>query len=163
MKSKNWLYSTHPHGYRIDEDGIGRYENICAIREITPEEVAIGTEWVCDRYANIVDYIHGCGNARGYSPSAYPDIYLHVKYLTDIKAQYAKYFYHGNFVSMFKEPVPTGVRSAKFVSKDGDYIVAFWNTTGKDVAFQLYGKAITVRANDVAVMEYKEHLCTPSF
>lgn len=209
--------STHPHGYRIDEDGIGRYENICAIREITPEDVAIGTEWVCDRYANLVDYIHGCGNAHGYSPSAYPDIYLHtfpgvhisnrflhdniegfrnhlnyafvygmifdvciyrgrvcgiaglpdyaehVKYLIDIKAQYAKYFYHGNFVSMFKEPIPNEVRSAKFVSKDGDYIVAFWNTTGKDVAFNLYGKAITVRANDVSVMEYKEHLCTPSF
>jgi hypothetical protein len=36
--------SAHPHGYRIDEDGMGRFENIGAIREITPQNVAIGTE-----------------------------------------------------------------------------------------------------------------------
>ena len=69
--------TTHPHGNRIDEDGMGRYENICAIREITPPEKAIGTEWVCDRYANLVDYIHGCGTGQTYTPAAFPDIYLH--------------------------------------------------------------------------------------
>ena len=86
--------------------------------------------------------------------SGLPDYAEHVKYLTNIKSQYAKYFYHGNFVSMFKEPVPCGVRSAKFVSKDGSYIVAFWNTTAEDVTFELYNKTITVKSKDVAVMEY---------
>ena len=69
--------TTHLHGNRIDEDGMGRYENICAIRGITPPEKAIGTEWVCDRYANLVDYIHGCGTGQTYTPAAFPDIYLH--------------------------------------------------------------------------------------
>lgn len=69
--------SEHPHGYRIDEDGMGRFENIGAIREITPQNVAIGTESVCDRYANLVDYVHGCGNGNAYTPNAYPDLYLH--------------------------------------------------------------------------------------
>ena len=55
---------------------------------------------------------------------------------------------------MFKEPVPAGVRSAKFVAEDGDYIVAFWNTTEVDTKFELYGKEVYVAAKDVAVMEY---------
>ena len=69
--------ASHPHGNRIDEDGMGRYENIRAIREITPAGKAIGTEWMCDRYANLVDYVHGCGTAFNYTPDAFPDIYLH--------------------------------------------------------------------------------------
>ncbi len=200
--------SSHPHGSRIDEDGIGRYENIRAIRAITPAGKAIGTEWVCDRYANLVDYIHGCGTGQTYYPAAFPDIYLHtfpgihvsnrfihddkdgfrdhlnyafvyglifdvciyrgrvcgiagipeyaehVRYLTDIKAKYHKYFYRGRFESMFGEPVPSGIRSAKFHAEDGDFLVSFWNTTGRDAEFTLYGREIKIPAHEVAVMEY---------
>ena len=201
--------TTHPHGNRIDEDGMGRYENICAIREITPPDKAIGTEWVCDRYANLVDYIHGCGTGQTYTPAAFPDIYLHtfpgihisnrfihddkpgfrdhlnyafvyglifdvciyrgrvcgiagvpdyaehVKYLTDLKEKYHDYFYHGRFESMFGEPVPAGIRSAKFRYGNG-YLVTFWNTTDKDASFVLYGKEITAAAKDVTAAEYTE-------
>ena len=69
--------TSHPHGNRIDEDGIGRYENILAIRAVTPEGKAVGTEWMCDRYAGLVDYVHGCGTGFAYTPGAFPDLYLH--------------------------------------------------------------------------------------
>ena len=69
--------TSHPHGNRIDEDAMGRYENIRAIRDVTPVGKAIGTEWTCDRFANLVDYIHGCGVGHNYTPDAFPDIYLH--------------------------------------------------------------------------------------
>ncbi len=201
--------STHPHGYRIDEDGMGRYENIRAIREITPAEKAIGTESVCDRYANLVDYVHGCGNGNAYTANAYPDLYLHtfpglritnrflhddkegfrdhlnyafvcglifdvciyrgrvcgiaglpdyanhVKYLTDIRAKYSRYFYHGNYETMYGENVPEHIMSGKFRAADGSFIVTFWNKSDSDAEFELYGKKITVKAKDVAVAEYK--------
>ncbi|MBQ2709074.1 MAG: hypothetical protein IJF67_12485 [Clostridia bacterium] len=69
--------TTHPHGNRIDMDGMGREANIRAIRDILPDDKAIGTEWVNDRYCNLVDFIHGCGTGHSYSPDAFPDIYLH--------------------------------------------------------------------------------------
>ena len=201
--------TTHPHGNRIDEDGMGRYENIKAIRAVTPAGKAIGTEWVCDRYTNLVDYIHGCGTAHNYVPDAFPDIYLHtfpgipvsnrfihddkagfvdhlnyafvygmifdvciwrgrmigiaglpeyaahVKYLTDLKAQYHDYFHHGRFESLSCENLPAGIRAAKLVGENGDFIVTFWNTTEKDMTAAIFGKTATVAAKDVAVVEFK--------
>lgn len=66
----------HPHGARIDREAGGRLDNIRAIRELLGPEEAIGTEWVCDRYTEAVDYIHGCGSTCAYFPAAYPDLYL---------------------------------------------------------------------------------------
>ncbi len=66
---------SHPHGSRIDREGRARLDNIRAIQEILTPEEAIGTEWICDRYAAATDYIHGCGGSCSYFPSAYPDLY----------------------------------------------------------------------------------------
>ena len=84
-----------------------------------------------------------------------PDYAEHVKYLTDLKEKYHDYFYHGRFESMFGEPVPAGIRSAKFRCGNG-YLVTFWNTTDMDASFVLYGKEITVAAKDVSAAEYTE-------
>ena len=68
---------SHPHGNRIDEDGIGRWNNLLAIRQILPKEKALGIEWVNDRYCNLVDFIHGFGNGMCYGWwYAFPDIFL---------------------------------------------------------------------------------------
>lgn len=69
--------ASHPHGYRIDEDGIGRWNNLRAIREILPEGKSIGVECVNDRYCNLVDFIHGFGKGMHYGWSyAFPDLFL---------------------------------------------------------------------------------------
>ena len=70
--------STHPHGFRIDEDGIGRWNNLRAIRNSLPEGKSLGVECVNDRYCNIVDFVHGFGNGMHYGwHHAFPDLYLH--------------------------------------------------------------------------------------
>jgi hypothetical protein len=72
------LDSPPPHGYRINEDGIGRWNNLRAIREILPEGKSLGLECVNDRYCNIVDFVHGFGNGMHYGwHHAFPDLYLH--------------------------------------------------------------------------------------
>lgn len=75
--------TSHPHGNRVDMEGMGRWNNIQAIRDILPEGKAIGVECVNDRYCNLVDFIHGCGTGMSYSPGnsyspgdPFPDIFL---------------------------------------------------------------------------------------
>lgn len=84
-----------------------------------------------------------------------PDYANHVKYLTDIRAKYSRYFYHGNYETMYGEKVPEHIMSGKFRAADGSFIVTFWNKSDSDAEFELYGKKITVKAKDVAVAEYK--------
>lgn len=203
---------SHPHGNRIDLDGMGRLDNIRAIREILPPNKAIGFEYVNDRYCNLVDYIHGFGSGMTYEQedSSLPDIFLdtfpqtnasnrglhddkegfrnhlnfaftyglifdvsiyrgrrigvaglpeyaeYLKKLIDIRNEYSKYFCLGRFATMYGEPLPNVIRAAKFKADDGSFIVSMWNTDSKDVTFTLYGKEITVKANDVGVAEFSK-------
>ena len=77
-----------------------------------------------------------------------------MKYLTTIKAQYHDYFHHGRFETLSCESLPAGIRAAKFVRANGDFIVTFWNTTEKETTVEVFGKSTTVAAKDVAVIEY---------
>lgn len=83
-----------------------------------------------------------------------PDYAAHVQYLTTIKAQYHDYFHHGRFETLSCESLPAGIRAAKFVRANGDFIVTFWNTTEKETTVEVFGKSTTVAAKDVAVIEY---------
>lgn len=199
---------THPHGVRIDREAGARLENIRAIRELLTPEKAIGTEWVCDRYAEATDYIHGCGNSCNFIPEAYPDLYLntfpgticsnrfihderedykdhlnyafvsglifdvcifrgrvcgiagqpnyaaYVKKLLDIKQTYAKYFYHGTFCSLQGQALPAEIRGSGFKAADGGRIAALWNETDHDLTFPLFGREVTIAANELAVEEF---------
>lgn len=69
--------TSHPHGNRVDMEGMGRWNNIQAIRGILPEGKAIGVECVNDRYCNLIDFVHGWGTGMSYDLGyAFPDIFL---------------------------------------------------------------------------------------
>ena len=85
-----------------------------------------------------------------------PDYAEYLKKLIDIRNEYSKYFCLGRFATMYGEPLPSVIRSAKFKADDGSFIVSMWNTDSKDVTFTLYGKDITIKANDVGVAEFSK-------
>lgn len=73
--SKLCFDTNHPHGNRIDADPQGRIDNVLSVREILPEDKAIGSEDVYDRLSTLLDYNHGCTYGMSYDPGAVPELF----------------------------------------------------------------------------------------
>jgi len=68
--------TSHPHGKRIDLEPEYRMQNILDLMQTLGPDQALGTEHLCDRYLENIDYIHGCMETMMYTPESFPDMYL---------------------------------------------------------------------------------------
>lgn len=65
----------HDHGARIDLDPELRLRTAEKMRGMLAKGQYFGTEWAIDRFAGIMDFIHGCGFGQSFSEDAYPAVF----------------------------------------------------------------------------------------
>lgn len=77
-----------------------------------------------------------------------PGLAEKIKALLDEKEKYRRFFYGGSYVYDRPESIPEGVKNGCFVNGN-EKIYTLWNDTEKEQSFELCGKNITMRPQEV--------------
>ncbi|MBO5273285.1 MAG: hypothetical protein J6I45_01585 [Clostridia bacterium] len=90
--------------------------------------------------------LHRC---RGKSVAADPEYASYIKYLIDKKAEYARFFYDGTFVSERDYELPAGVAVAEY-HHGNERMFAFMNDNAQAIEFEFLGQQVKIEVLDVA-------------